>query len=178
MYKKHFPSSWVGKESACNAGNLGSIPESVSSPREGIGYPLQYSSAYLVAQMLKNPPAMLETWVQPLDWEDLQEESLTTHSSILAWRIPMDSGAWQVPGVTKNGTWQSNWAHSTAWIKRLATPKLEQVLFCHCTRRNAAYLMSWTKYMCFSKMHMMKSYLHRDIWRCEAFGGIRFREHY
>ena len=51
----------VGKESACNAGDLGSIPGLGSSPREGIGYPLQYSWASLVAQMVKNLPAMQET---------------------------------------------------------------------------------------------------------------------
>ena len=45
--------------------------------------------------MVKNPPAMQETWVQSLDWEDLLEESLPTYSSVLAWRIPMDKGAWQ-----------------------------------------------------------------------------------
>ena len=48
----------VGKESACNAGDLGLIPGSGRSPREGIGYPLQYSWASLVAQLVKNPPAM------------------------------------------------------------------------------------------------------------------------
>ena len=58
-----FHDSSVGKESACNAGNPGLIPGSGSSPREGIDYPLQYSWAFLVAQMVKNLPAMLETWV-------------------------------------------------------------------------------------------------------------------
>ena len=48
-----------------------------------------------MAQMVKNPPAMQETWVQSLDWEDLLEESLATYSSVLAWRIPTDKGAWQ-----------------------------------------------------------------------------------
>ena len=48
----------------------------------------------LVAQMVKNPPAMWETWVQSLGWEDLLEEGMATHSCILAWRIPMDRGAW------------------------------------------------------------------------------------
>ena len=44
--------------------------------------------------MVKNLPAMWETWVQSLDWEDPLEEGTATHSSILAWRIPMDRGAW------------------------------------------------------------------------------------
>ena len=50
-------------ESACNAGDLGSIPKSGRSPGEGHGYPLQYSWASLVAQIVKNPPAIQETWV-------------------------------------------------------------------------------------------------------------------
>ena len=58
-----FPGSSAGKESACNAGDLGSIPGSGSSPGEEIGYPLQYSWAFLVSQMVKNLPAMRETWV-------------------------------------------------------------------------------------------------------------------
>ena len=58
-----FPHSSVGKESACNAGDPGSIPGSGRATGEGIGYPLQYSWAYLVAKLVKNPPAMRETWV-------------------------------------------------------------------------------------------------------------------
>ena len=56
------PDSLVGKESACNAGDQGSIPGSGRSAGEGIGYPLHYSWASLVAQLVKNPPAMPETW--------------------------------------------------------------------------------------------------------------------
>ena len=80
------------------------IPELGSFPGEGIGYPLQYSWASLVAQMVKNLPAMQDTWVRSLDWEDPLEEGMATHSSILAWRIPMDRGAWQatVHGVAKS----------------------------------------------------------------------------
>ena len=58
------------------------------SAGEGIGYPLQYSWAFLVAQLLKNLPAMWETWVQSLSWEDLLEKETATHSNILAQRIP------------------------------------------------------------------------------------------
>ena len=82
-----FPGSSVGKESACNAGNPSLIPGSGRSPGEGTGYPLQYSWASLVAQMVKNLPAVWETWVQSLSWEDPLQEGMTTHSSILAWRI-------------------------------------------------------------------------------------------
>ena len=83
-----FPDSSVGKESACNAGNLGSIPGSGKSTGEGIGYPLQSSWASLVAQLVKNRPAVWETWVRSLGWEDLLEKGKATQSSILAWRIP------------------------------------------------------------------------------------------
>ena len=88
-----FPGSSAGKESTCNAGDPGWIPGSGRSPEEGIGYPLQYSWASLVAQRVKNPPTMWETWVRSLGWEDPLEEGMSTHSSILAWRIPMDRGA-------------------------------------------------------------------------------------
>ena len=64
------------------------------SPGERIGCPLQYSWASLRAQIVKNPPAMRETWVRSLGWEDPLEEGMATHSSILAWRIPMDRGIW------------------------------------------------------------------------------------
>ena len=83
-----FLGSSVGKESACYAGDPGSIPGLGRSPGEGIGYPLQYSWAFLVAQLVKNLPAMRETWVQSLGWKDPLEKGMATHSSILAWRIP------------------------------------------------------------------------------------------
>ena len=85
---KGFPGSSVGKESACNAGNPGLIPRLGRSPGEGIGYPLQYSWASLVAQLVKNPPAMWETWLPSLGWEDPLEKGKATHSNILAWKIP------------------------------------------------------------------------------------------
>ena len=64
------------------------IPGSERSPGEGIGYPFRYSWASLVAQLVKNPPAMWETWVGSRGWEDPLEKGKATHSSILAWRIP------------------------------------------------------------------------------------------
>ena len=88
-----FPGSSAGKESTCNAEDPSSIPGSGRFPGEGIVYPLQSSWASLVAQMVKNLPAMQETWVQSLGWEDPLEECLATHSSILAWRILLDRGA-------------------------------------------------------------------------------------
>ena len=124
MHVDSFPGSSDGKESACNAGDLGSIPGFGRSPRGGKGYPLQCSGlensmdciahgvaksptrlnnfqfisfhfwASLVAQTVKNLPAMRETGVQSLGLEDPLEEGMATHSSILAWRIPMDRGPW------------------------------------------------------------------------------------
>ena len=81
------PDSSVGKESACNAGDPSLIPGSGRSGGEGIGYPLQYSCASLVAQLIKNLPAVQETWVQSLGWEDALKKGKATHSSILAWKI-------------------------------------------------------------------------------------------
>ena len=74
------------------------IPQSGRSAGEEIGYPLQYSWASLVAQLVKSPLAMQETWVRSLGWEDPIEKGKATHSSILAWKIP-----WTVVhGVTKS----------------------------------------------------------------------------
>ena len=78
--------SSLGKESACNVGDPGSSPG--RSAGEGIGYPLQHSWAPLVTQLVKNPPAIWETWVQSFGWEDPLEKGKATHSSILTWRIP------------------------------------------------------------------------------------------
>ena len=78
----------VGKESTCNAGGPSSIPGLRRFTREGIGYPLQYTWASLVAQLVKNPPAMRETWVRSLGWEDPLEKGKATHSRIQARRIP------------------------------------------------------------------------------------------
>ena len=89
---KGFPGSSAGQESTCNAGDPGSIAGLGRSRGEGMGYPLQYSWASLVAQLVKNLPAMYETWVRSLGWEDPLEKGMATHSSILAWRIP-----WTIP---------------------------------------------------------------------------------
>ena len=79
----------------------------------------------LVSEMVKNPPAMRETWVWSLDWKDPLEEGMATHPSILAWRIPMDRGAWRatVYGVAKSQTRLSNWTpthpHNTHKKKKI-----------------------------------------------------------
>ena len=83
-----FPCGSAGKESTCNVGDLGSTPGLGRSPGKGKNYPLQYSWVSFVAQLVMNLPAMWETWVLPLGWEDPLEKGKATHSSILAWRIP------------------------------------------------------------------------------------------
>ena len=76
---KGFPDSSVGKESACNSVDSNSIPGLGRSPGEGIGFLRQYSWASLVAQLVKNPPAVRETWVRSQGWEDpLQKGQLPT----------------------------------------------------------------------------------------------------
>ena len=88
-----FPDSSAGKESTCSTGDPGSIPGLGRSAGKGTGYPLQYSWASPLAQMVNNPPAMRETWVRSLGWEDLLVKGMGTHFSILTWRIPMDRAA-------------------------------------------------------------------------------------
>ena len=83
-----FPCLSAGKESTCDARDCYLIPRLGRSPGEGIGYPLQYSWASLVAKTVKNPPAMWETWILSLGWEDPVENGTATHSNILPWRIP------------------------------------------------------------------------------------------
>jgi len=79
-----FPSSSAGKESVRNAADPSSIPGSRRFPGEEIAYPLQYSWPSLVAQLVKNLPAMWETWVPSLDWAGPVKKGTATHSSILA----------------------------------------------------------------------------------------------
>ena len=83
---KGFPCGSAGKESACNAGDPNLIPGLGRSHGQRIDYPLQYSWASLVAQTVKNLPAMWETWVQSLDRENPLEKGMATPSSILAWQ--------------------------------------------------------------------------------------------
>ena len=101
-----FPGNSAGKESTCNAGDPGLIPGLGKSSGKGIGYSLQYSQASLMPQLVKNLPAMQETWIQSLGWEDPLEKEKPTHSSILAWRIPWTT--YIVHGVAKSQTRLSN----------------------------------------------------------------------
>ena len=84
----------------------GSYVHFLRQAKEILKMPLSYCRASLVAELVKNPPAGQESWVQSLGWEDPLEESMAAHSSILAWRIPMDRGAWQatVHGVAQSRT--------------------------------------------------------------------------
>ena len=88
MYFPHiyesFPGSSAGKESTCNVGDPSLIPGLGRSAGEGIGYPLYYSWASLLAQLVNNSPAMWETWIQSLGWENPLGKGTATHSSILA----------------------------------------------------------------------------------------------
>ena len=93
-----FPDGSAGKESTCNAGDPSLIPGSGRSAGEGIGYLLQYSWAFLVAQLVKNSSAMWETWVQSLGWEDPLEKGKAAQYSGL--ENSMDT----VPGVAKSRT--------------------------------------------------------------------------
>ena len=82
-----FRDSSAGKESSCNAGDPLSVPGWGRSTGEEIGYQPQYSWSSLVLQLVKNPPAMRETWARSLGGEYPWEKGKATHSSILAWRI-------------------------------------------------------------------------------------------
>ena len=77
-----FPGSSTGEESTCKAEDPGSISGSGRSTGEGTGYPFQCSWASLVAQTVKNPPALWETWVRPLGRKDPLEKGVGNHSSI------------------------------------------------------------------------------------------------
>ena len=110
LHRGFFPSSSAGKESVSNAGIPSWIPGSGRSPGERIDYPLQYSWASLRAQTVKNPPAMRETWVPALGWEDSLLKGMATHSPVF---LPGESHgqrslAATVHGVTKSRTQLSN----------------------------------------------------------------------
>ena len=83
-----FPRGLAGKESTCNVGDPGLNLGSGRSAKTGIGHPLQYSWASLVAQLVKNPSGKQKTRVQSLGWEDPLEKETAPHSSTLAWKIP------------------------------------------------------------------------------------------
>ena len=111
-----FPSSSAGKESACNVADPGLIPGSGKSPGERMGYPLQYSWASLVAQMVKKPPAVWETWVRSLGWEDRRRR------------------AWQPTPVFLPG--ESPWTEEPG---RLQSMGLQRIIHHWATRHSTAH---------------------------------------
>ena len=88
-----FPGSSAGKESTCNAGDPSLLPGLGRFPWRRVRLPTPGFLGFPGGSDGKESPAVQETWVQSLDWEDLLEKGVATHSSILAWRIPMDRGA-------------------------------------------------------------------------------------
>ena len=139
-----FPESSVCKESACDAGDPSSIFGLRRSPGEGIGYPLQYSWASLVAQMEKNLPAMWENWVPSLGWEDPLEKAMATHSSMLAWGIPwIEEPAWlQSMGSQRvRHGWATNTLHCRGvWMQRRDT--FVQMIYCKRTENTKSTRIS------------------------------------
>ena len=122
-----FPGGWDGKEYTCNAGDSGLIPGSGRSAGEGIGYPLQYSRASLVAQLVKNPPANAGDIRGVGSIPGLGRPPGGGHGNPLQYSSLenlMDREAWQaiVRGVAKSRTWLSNFHfhfHSSFLITKL-----------------------------------------------------------
>ena len=119
-----FPDSSVGMESACNAGDPSSVPGSGWCAGEGIGYPLQYSWASLVAQLVKNLPSMQETWAWSLGWEDPLEKGKATELQYSGLENSMD---YIVHGVTKSRMWQNDF-HSQNTHGIFFFSELEQII--------------------------------------------------
>ena len=117
----------AGKWSLCNAGDPGLITGSGRSLGEGIDYPLQYSWPSLVAQTVKNLPAIWDTWVWSLGWEDPLEKRMAAHSNILGWRIPWieEPGGLQSMGLQRAG---HDW--ETLNILTISTSKLGDKWLC------------------------------------------------
>ena len=101
-----FPDSSAGKESACNAGDPSLIPGVVDPLEKGQATQSSILGGFPGASDSKESTCNARDWVRSLGWEDPLEEGMATHSSILAWRNPMDRGAWQatVHGVAKSQT--------------------------------------------------------------------------
>ena len=164
------------------------IPGSGRSAGEGIGHPLQYSWASLVAQLVKNPPAMQETWVRSLSWEDPLETGKATHTGILAWRIPqtiqpMGLQSWTqlsdfhfhnaltlshlAPGgsVIKNlPTMQETWVQSLGWEH-----PLEKRMTAHSS--SLTWRIPWTENP--GGLQSMESWSHKELYRGPAPAGSR-----
>ena len=103
-----FPDGPVGKESTCNAGDHGWVPGSGRSAKEGIGYPLQYSWTSLVAQLVKNPPAMQETLVWFLGREDMLEKGIG-YPLQYSWACLVAQLANNTPAMWETWVWSLGW---------------------------------------------------------------------
>ena len=157
-----FPYSSVGKESACNAGDPGLIPRLGRSAGEGIGHPLQYSWASLVAQLVKNLPTMRDTWVRSLGWEDPLEKGKATHSSILAWRIPWTVLSMELQRVRHN--WVTfTFTSISDWVKNHGPKKLLDCLL---------LIMTTSEWNGNQRSHRNQS-LRNPKWWAETGGGRR-----
>ena len=158
------PGSSAGKESTCNAGDPGSIPRMGRSPGEGTGYQLQYSQASLVAQLVKNLPALWETWDWFLDLKDPLQKGMATHSSILAWKFPwaiyspwgckeLDVTEWlsltftsKIPNKLRNIL--PYWLLNCLWLTQLFLPEL-----CRSTQYQMKWILYYAKLFIISKKH-------------------------
>ena len=91
-----------------------------------------------MTQIVKNLPAMWETWVQSLGWEDPLEKEMATQSGILAWEIPVDKGAWQATahGVAKSQTWSNNFHKHTPQLSGDYIINGLSILYCGFSERN------------------------------------------
>ena len=121
FHSRGFPGSSAVKESTCSVWDPSLIPGLERSPGEEIGYPLQYSWASLVAQMVKNLPAMWETLVWSLGWEDPLEEGMETHSGVLAGESPWteDPGGLQSMGSQRVGhDWVTKHSTHNPWKRQ------------------------------------------------------------
>ena len=155
-----FPGSSVGKEShlQCRKPWLDSWVRKI--PREGLGYPLQYSWASLVAQMVKNLPPVRVTWVRSLGREDPLEEGMTTHPSILAWIIPWT----EEPGGLQSLGWQRvgrDWTteHSVADALR-STVEANSIGKPLCSKKKQRHMTSdCLKSMNLALIHLLVTFL-------------------
>ena len=136
-----FPGCSAGKEFPCNAGNPSLIPGLKRCPGEGIPDSFQYSWASLVVQTVQNLPAMQETWVRSLGWEDPLEKAMATHSSILAWKILQteDIGGLQSTGSQRVTKFYLIDHKLSVWYRKKPQETNFQSPVCLCTSRLTSF---------------------------------------
>ena len=152
-----FLHSSVGKESACSAGDPGSITVSGRSPGEGIGYPFLCTWAPLVAQLVKNLPAMRETWVQSLGWEDPLEKGKAIPTPIF----------WPGEFLGLYSPWGHKESDMTEWLWLVCVIKSYDLLF-----RWASDFFMW-KWRLFLKIKLLLIIsLNIFLYSCKCFTNI------